>query len=405
LTYEQIILSHIKTNNSKIVLLILDGLGDIPHPDFDYKTPLEYADTPNLDRIAKKSMLGRCIPILPGITPGSGPAHLAVFGYDPIETQIGRGVLEAVGLNMRLKANDIAARSNFATVNEKGIITDRRAGRLSGDKADILCELLSSIDEIDGVKIKIKPGKEHRFVTVFSSDTRELGALCSDTDPLHEGAPVQKAAGNNPSSQYLADIVNKFTDKGMKLLKDKFPANAFLMRGFSAKPRIISMQSKYKLEAAAIAAYPMYRGIASLLGFSILPSADSIEELFEIYRENYNKYDYFYIHIKGTDKTGEDGDFSGKVQCIEKVDSALPVLFDCMPDVLCITGDHSSPALMHSHSWHPVPVLIHGKFCGYDRCQRFTEQDCISGGLGTFESKYLMGQLLANAGRLQKFGA
>ncbi len=405
MTYEEIIKKHILTNNSQIVLIILDGLGDIPHPDFDKKTPLEYAATPNLDYLAKNSMLGRIHPILPGITPGSGPAHLAVFGYDPLQHQIGRGVLEALGLDIKLKPNDIAARSNFASMDTKGIITDRRAGRIKDDKADALCELISSVSEIDGVRIKIKPGKEHRFVTVFSSETKELGSLISDTDPLHDDLPIQKAAGNNESSQFLADIVNKFTERGMELLKNEHPANAFLMRGFSSKPRILSIRDKYKLEAAAIAAYPMYRGIASLLGFSILPSAESIEELFEVYRKNSNKYNYFYIHIKGTDKAGEDGDFSGKVKCIESVDRALPHLLSKLPDVLCITGDHSSPALMHSHSWHPVPVLIHGKYCGFDPTQRFTESDSITGGLGDFESKYLMGLLLANAGRLQKFGA
>ena len=403
--YEEIIKDHILTNNSKIVLIIMDGLGDIPHPDFENKTPLEYAATPNLDDLTKSSMLGRISPILPGITPGSGPAHLAIFGYDPLQQQIGRGVLEALGLDMKLKSNDIAARSNFATIDSKGIIKDRRAGRISDDKGDALCELISSINEINGIKIKIKPGKEHRFVTVFSSEANELGSLVSDTDPLHDDLPIQKAVGNNKNSQYLADAINTFTEKSLELLKNEHPANAVLMRGLSSRPRILSMRDKYKLEAAAIAAYPMYRGIASLLGFSILPSAESIEELFEIYHKHSNKYDYFYIHIKGTDKTGEDGDFLGKAKCIEKVDKALPILLKNRPDVLCITGDHSSPALMHSHSWHPVPVLIHSKFCGSDASKRFTEIESTIGGLGDFESKYLMGLLLANAGRLQKFGA
>ncbi len=405
MTYEEIIKEHIVINNSKIVLIILDGLGDLPHPDFDNKTPLEYAVTPNLDYLTKSSMIGRIHPILYGITPGSGPAHLAVFGYDPLHHQIGRGVLEALGLGIKLESNDIAARSNFASINPKGIITDRRAGRIDDDKADVLCELISSISEIENVKIKIKPGKEHRFVTVFSSEQKELGSLISDTDPLHDDLPIRKAVGNNESSKYLADVINKFTERGLELLKNEHPANAFLMRGFSSKPRILSMRDKYKLEAAAIAAYPMYRGIASLLGFSILPAAESIEKLFEIYQNHSNKYNYFYIHIKGTDKSGEDGDFPGKVKCIETVDRALPLLLNELPDVLCITGDHSSPALMHSHSWHPVPVLIHGKYCGFDNTQRFTESNSITGGLGDFESKYLMGLLLANSGRLQKFGA
>lgn len=405
LTYEEILKTHIVHNNSRIVLLILDGLGDIPHPDFDYKTPLEYAKTPNLDALAQKSMLGRCSPICHGITPGSGPAHLAVFGYDPLKNQIGRGVLEALGLGIDLKSNEIAARSNFATLDKKGIIVDRRAGRIADDKADALCEVISEAKEIKGVKIKIKPGKEHRFVTVFSSKNHEIGSLVTDTDPLHEGSPIKEASGNNPASKLLAQVVNEFTQKGLELLKDSYPANAFLMRGFSSKPRILSMRDKYKFEAAAIAAYPMYKGIASLLGFSLLPVGESMIDLFQVYSRNVNKYDFFYIHVKDTDKSGEDGDFFGKVRNIEEVDRALPILLDNMPDVLCITGDHSSPCLMHSHSWHPVPVLIHSKYSGYDGAQRFTEKDAILGGLGHMESKYLMGLLLANAQRLKKFGA
>ncbi|MCG8481698.1 MAG: 2,3-bisphosphoglycerate-independent phosphoglycerate mutase [Clostridia bacterium] len=405
MTYDQIIKSHVVNNNSKIVLMILDGLGDLPHPDYGNKTPLEYAKTPNLDRLAKASILGRCCPIFPGITPGSGPAHLAVFGYDPIKNQIGRGILEASGLSMKLKSNEVAARSNFASMNDEGIITDRRAGRIGDDKADALCEVLCSIKEIDGVKIKIKPGKEHRFVTVFSPTDKEIGALITDTDPLHEGHPINKAEGKNPASKYLAEIINKFTHEGIKLLKDEFPANAFLMRGLSSKPRILSIKNKYKLEAAAIAAYPMYRGIASLLGFTVLDPSESIEGLFNIYHDSFNKYDFFFIHIKGTDKAGEDGDFISKTECIEKADKALPILLDEKPDVLCITGDHSTPALMHAHSWHPVPVLVHGRYSGGDDAKRLTERECIKGGLGYMESKYLMGILLANAGRLKKFGA
>lgn len=403
--YDEIISRHRISNNAQIVLLVLDGLGDLPNPEYDNKTPLEYAKTLNLDKLVKESVLGRIIPILPGITPGSGPAHLGLFGYDPLKNEIGRGVLEAIGLGIDLKSNEIAARSNFASINDDLIVTDRRAGRIEDSKGDMLCEALSTIKEIDGIKIKIKPGKEHRFVTVFSSEDKEIGSSLSDTDPQKNGMTILKSVGRNDSSQYLAEVVNKFTEKSLELLKNQYPANGILLRGFSSKPKIMSIDNKYKLSAAAIAEYPMYRGLASLLGFKLMPLADSIEGLFNCYLENKNKYDFFFIHVKGTDKSGEDGDFIAKVKCIEEVDRQIHKLVSAKADVICITGDHSTPALMGAHSWHPVPLLINGKYCGADRTSRFTENECIMGGVGTIESKYLMGLLLANAGKMKKFGA
>ncbi|WP_129600201.1 2,3-bisphosphoglycerate-independent phosphoglycerate mutase [Anaerophilus nitritogenes] len=403
--YEEIIQSTIKKNNSKIVLLVLDGLGDIRSPKFYSKTPLEYAHTPNLDQLAKKSVLGRMYPILPGITPGSGPGHLGLFGYDPLKNVIGRGVLEAIGIDFSLQAHDVAARCNFATINEESIITDRRAGRISTEITQKLCEILQTIKEIDGVEIIIKSGKGHRFVTIFRSKQKEIGSLINDTDPLVEGKAPLLANGKNTPSQFLAQVINKFMKKGYELLKEQFPANAFLLRGIASKPKIPSISEKYLLESAAIASYPMYRGIASLLGMTLLPAPDSIEGLFQTYVNYKQKYDFFFIHVKGTDQAGEDGDFDSKVKCIETVDKSLPILLDHMPDVLAITGDHSTPCVMRSHSFHPMPVLLHSDFSGIDDVDRFHENACNLGGLGFFESRYLMGLLLANAKRLDKFGA
>lgn len=405
MNYEQIIAHTVKKNNTKIVLLVLDGLGDIRNPKYDNKTPLEYAHTPNLDQLAVQSVLGRSYPILPGITPGSGPGHLALFGYDPVATTIGRGVLEAIGVGFELKHGDVAARCNFATMDQDGLIIDRRAGRISTDKTIELCNALRNIHEIDGIQILIEPGEGHRFVVVFRSKDKEIGSLINDTDPLTEKKPLLAAKGQNPPSQFLAEVINKFIAQGHELIKDQHPANAFLMRGIASKPTISSMRDKYLLESAAIATYPMYRGIASLLGMKLLPAPKSIEGLFHTYVEYMNKYDFFFIHVKGTDQAGEDGDFEGKVRCIEAVDQALPILLANKPHVLAITGDHSTPCLMHSHSFHPVPVLIHSEFCGVDDVVQFHENACNTGGLGFFESKYLMGLLLGNAKRLDKFGA
>lgn len=405
MNHEEILQSVIKCNNSKIVLIVLDGIGDIRNRDYNYKTPLEYAKTPNLDKLASESVLGRMIPVSLGITPGSGPGHVALFGYDPINITIGRGILEAVGLGLHLQDGDVAARCNFATIGENGKIIDRRAGRIATEKTIELCNILRSIKEIDGVEIIIEPGKGHRFVVIFRSKDKKIDSLINDTDPQTEGKAPLKAKGNNEASAFLASVINKFITKGFELLRSYPSTNAFLTRGFSKKPNLPSMREKYCLEAAAIAAYPMYRGIASLLGMKLLAAPDSIEGLFETYIKNKQKYDFFFIHVKGTDQAGEDGDFESKVSCIEKVDKALSILLESRPDVIAITGDHSSPCPMRSHSFHPVPILLNGQFSGRDDVVYFHENACNVGGLGFFESKYLMTLLLANAKRLNKFGA
>ncbi len=404
MNHEEILQSVIKCNNSKIVLIVMDGVGDIRNRDYHYKTPLEYAKTPNLDKLTSESVVGRMIPVSLGITPGSGPGHVGLFGYDPMDVTIGRGVLEAVGLGLHLEDGDVAARCNFATMND-GLITDRRAGRIPTEKTVELCNVLRSIKEIDGVEIIIEPGKGHRFVAIFRNKDKAIDSLINDTDPQVEGKPPLEAKGQNKASKFLASVVNKFIKRGFELLRDYPSTNAFLTRGFSKKPNLPSMREKYCLESAAIAAYPMYRGIASLLGMKLLTAPDSIDGLFETYLENKSKYDFFFIHVKGTDQAGEDGDFESKVNCIEKVDRALPILLKSRPDVIAVTADHSSPCPMRSHSFHPVPVLVNGEFSGTDDVVCFHENACNVGGLGFFESKYLMTLLLANGKRLNKFGA
>ncbi len=393
----------LKKNNSKIVMLVMDGLGDIRTKEFGNKSPLEYARTPNIDALVSESVCGRHIPVMPGITPGSGPGHLGIFGYDPIDVVIGRGVLEAVGLGLELKHGDIAARANFATLDGEGVVVDRRAGRISDGENKTLCGILSQIKEIDGVKVIVKPGKGHRFVVLLKG--AGLNAAVQDTDPQREGCAPLKAKPQKDEAAFTADIINKFVTNARTLLKEQKRANGVLLRGISERPKIPGFKEKYKLEAAAIASYPMYRGIADLLGMTLLPAPETIEGLFKTYIEFYNKYDFFFIHVKGTDQAGEDGEFLTKVDVIEKVDRALPILMEKKPEVLAITGDHSTPCAMYSHSWHPVPVLVSSQFCGVDDAVRFTENMCNIGGLGFFESKHLMTLLLANALRLDKYGA
>ncbi len=394
----------VQSNSNNIVLLIMDGVGDIPHKDFDNKTPLEYANTPNLDALAKISILGRHIPVMPGITPGSGPGHLGVFGYDPMEFEMGRGILEAAGMDMIIEEGDVAARCNFASADGTGIITDRRAGRISTDKCEEMCTLLSQhIKEINKVKIIIKPGLQHRFVLVFKG--MNLSEKLTDSDPLLEGKEPLMVKALSEEANFTADIANSFYKEARKVIKDLNPANSLLMRGFSSKPKIPSMQERFKLNPVCIAHYPMYRGLSRLVGMEVLESGVNPEDAFNVYKNNSSLYDYAFIHIKYTDSYGEDGNFEGKVKTIEAVDNALPILLKQEPSVLCITGDHSTPALMKSHSWHSVPVLINSDFCGYDDGVRFTENECNKGGLGIFYSKYLINYLLANAMRLSKYGA
>ena len=391
-------------NTTRIVLLVLDGLGDLPNASHDWKTPLEAARTPNLDRVAPISALGRLMPVGPGITPGSGPGHLALFGYDPIATVVGRGVLEALGAGVKLEKGDLAARANFCAVDGRGIVTDRRAGRIPTETCVRLVGLLSrGVGTIEDVEVRLEPGKGHRFVAVFHGPGLAEGV--SDADPHHEGAAVPVATALAPVAAKSARAVNAFLEKARAILKDEHPANGVLMRGISARPSLPGYAERFHLKAAAIAAYPMYRGVAELAGMSILPTGDSPGDAFDTARGGWGDFDFFFIHVKATDMAGEDGDFDAKVAAIESVDQVLPKLLDSRPDVLCITGDHSTPVPARGHSWHPVPVLIHAALSGADRAPRFHEAAARAGSLGTFASRDLMTLLLAHAGRLDKYGA
>lgn len=389
---------------SKIVLLVLDGLGDLPNPDQGGRTPLEAARTPNLDRIVPAAALGRILPVAPGITPGSGPGHLALFGYDPVETVVGRGVLEALGAGLELMKGDVAARANFCSVGADGVVTDRRAGRIASEVCAQLVERLQrGIARIEDVEVILKAGKGHRFVVVLRGPG--LAGGVSDADPHHEGVAIPRAMAQTPAAEKTARIANTFVARTREVLAKDHPANAVLARGLSARPRLPGYAERFKLRAAAIAAYPMYRGVAQLAGMSVLPVGEAPADAFAAARQRWSEFDFFFIHIKGTDMAGEDGNFKAKVETLETVDQALPALLALAPDVLCVTGDHSTPVMVRGHSWHPVPVLVHGRWCGADGSPRFHEKSAGAGSLGTFASHDLMAVLLANAGRLDKFGA
>jgi len=383
------------------VLLIIDGVGGLPHPKTG-KTELESAEKPNLDQIAKESVCGLIDPVSPGITPGSAPGHLAIFGYDPIKYNIGRGIIEALGIDLELKPGDIAARGNFCTIDSRGIITDRRAGRISTEKNAELCQLLNKI-AIDRVEILVTPVKEHRFVLILRGGG--LSWELTDSDPQQVGLAPKKIEALLPQAQRTAEIANEFVSQARTCLKNESLANMVLMRGFSQRPDIPFIPEIYKLKPAAIAIYPMYRGLARLVGMQILPAGGSITDQLESLHHHYKDYDFFFIHFKATDSRGEDGDFEAKVHAIEEVDAALPNLLKLNPDVLIVTADHSTPATLARHSWHSVPFMLRSRWCRPDDVSEFSERACLAGGMGRFPAVDIMPLAMANALKLDKFGA
>ncbi len=388
-------------NDSKIVMLVADGLGGLPMTAGG-KTELETANTPNLDALAVRGVQGGSIPVFPGIAPGSGPGHLGLFGYDPIQYQIGRCALEATGINFDLQPGDVAARCNFCTLDSAGKISDRRAGRIPSEESAPLAESLNVV-KIPGYEVFVRPVKEHRFVVVFRGPG--LAGEVDDTDPQATGVPPLVPKARDAASKKMAEVAAEFILQATALLKGQAKANGLTMRGFAARPTLPSYVEVYGLRAAAIAVYPMYKGLAQLVGMTNVGEAKTLEDQIELLAQHWNDYDFFFIHFKYTDSTGEDGNFDEKVRQIEKLDTAIPSIMKLNPTVMIVTGDHSTPSFLRSHSWHPVPTLLVSDCCRPDRCTAFSESDSVTGGLGQFEAKYLMPLALSNAGRMGKFGA
>jgi 2,3-bisphosphoglycerate-independent phosphoglycerate mutase len=390
-------------NDNKIIFLVLDGLGDIPNPAFSYLTPLEAAKKPNIDALATSAgVLGRIMPVGIGITPGSGPGHLSLFGYDPVTCEIGRGVLEVLGLNMDLQDGDLAARANFCTLKD-GVVIDRRAGRIPTEETERLCaKITEQIREIDGVKIIVKPGKSHRFAIIFRGGN--LSDKLTDADPHKDHRPLAYASAKSAEAEFSTRVVNDFITKVMEIFREEKVANGALLRGFSNKPALPPFSERYSLSALAIATYPMYRGIAKVLGMDVKEEPRDYGEAIRILKDNYGAYQFFFLHIKETDLAGEDGNFPEKVKVIEMVDSIMPEIYSLNPQAMVITGDHSTPCPLKGHSWHPVPLLLLTKTGEKDGLP-FHEKNCLLGSIGTMYSKDLMPLLLAHALRLDKYGA
>jgi 2,3-bisphosphoglycerate-independent phosphoglycerate mutase len=386
---------------TKIILVVADGLGGLPIEP-NGKTELETARTPNLDGLVREGACGLSIPVLPGITPGSGPGHLALFGYDPLQYRIGRGILESLGINFQVGPRDVAVRGNFCTVNGSGLITDRRAGRPTTERCQAMCRLLQDI-RIPGLEVFVEPVREHRFVVVFRGD--HLGDAVNDTDPQQTGHQPLEAKGADADSSNTARAVNTFVTEASRILKDQSPTNMVTLRGFARYPKIATMQKVYGLHPVAIAVYPMYRGLARLVGMEVAEAGSTLSDQIETLGKLWNQFDFFFLHYKYTDSTGEDGNFPAKVEMIEHLDEEIPKIRTLDPDVLIVTGDHSTPSKLRAHSWHPVPTLLWSPTCRPDPVTEFGESYCLHGGLGQFQARYLLAMALAHAGRLGKYGA
>jgi 2,3-bisphosphoglycerate-independent phosphoglycerate mutase len=385
---------------TKIILFVMDGLGGLPYQGL---TALEAAPTPHLDDLAKKSVCGLTDPVFRGIIPGSGPAHLALFGYPPTKYLLGRGILEALGVGVEVGKNDLVARGNFATLKEN-VIVDRRAGRIPTSENERLCQKLNTdLKTVMGTEVELYPGKEHRFVVKFHGE--ELSDKLSDADPQKENKPVTYTQPLADEAERTSKIVNSFIDETTLLLKNSSKANTVLLRGFSKFPAIPTLSELFKLKPLALAHYPMYQGLARLVGMDVFEVGPELEELISALESHFQDYDFFYVHMKKTDAAGEDGDFDSKRTAIEEADKYIPRLAALQPDVLVVTSDHSTPCLLKSHSWHPNPFLLHAQSALTDDVERFSERACAQGFLGRFQAVYAMTLMLAHAGKLKKFGA
>ncbi len=390
----------IASTPSKIVMLVADGLGGLPHPD-TRKSELETAHIPNLDALAQRSACGLTTPVEVGIAPGSGPGHLALFGYNPLKYIIGRGALEALGIGVELLPGDVAARGNFCTVDDDGLLTDRRAGRIATSLSAPLCERLDRI-EIPGVQLDVFPVQDYRFVLRLRGEG--LSEQIEETDPQREGVAPRPANAIVPEGQRTASIVQQFANEAGRILSEEQPANMVLLRGWAQLPNLPDFGEVYHLNPAAIAAYPMYRGLASVANMQIIPTGMTFGEEVDTLHANWDDHDFFFLHYKPADAAGEDGDFDAKVKCLEELDVHLPKILELEPDVLMVAGDHATPAIMASHSWHPVPFMLHSKLTLGEGVDGFNERACAQGSIGRIPAETIMLLALSHSGKLAKFG-
>ncbi len=385
---------------SKMVLLVVDGLGGLAHPDTG-KSELETAHIPNLDAMAQVSACGMTTPVMPGVAPGSGPGHLALFGYDPLKHMIGRGALEALGIDVELQPGDVAARGNFCTVDGDGLLVDRRAGRIPTGESAPICERLDRI-EIEGVQVDVFPVQDYRFVLRLRGDG--LSEAVTETDPQREGVAALPVRALNAGAERTAALVNEFVAEAARLMSEEERANMLLLRGFAQMPSLPPMGEVYRMDPAAIAAYPMYRGLATVAGMKVIPTGRHFADEVETLRNNYEAHDFFFIHYKPADAAGEDGDFDAKVQRLEELDPLIPAIRELEPEVFMVAGDHATPAITAGHSWHPVPFMLHSRLTRGEGVPAFSERECRLGSIGSIPATNVMLLGMSHAGKLAKYG-
>ncbi|MGB2822873.1 MAG: 2,3-bisphosphoglycerate-independent phosphoglycerate mutase [Phycisphaerae bacterium] len=401
-TYGKLISSLAKANDSRIVLLVMDGVGDC---DNDGRgTALQMAETPNLDALAARSALGLSVPVATGVTPGSGPGHLGLFGYDPLIYQVGRGVLSALGIEFDITPRDVAARLNFCTIDAEGNVADRRAGRIADDvNRRVLAAIREKLTPPEGVEVFFETEAEHRALMVLRGDG--LDDEVGDTDPQDVGvpplSPTRPPHGDSPTAKLVEGIIAQVR----AILADEPQANMILARGFAKYPDWPRFPDRFKLDPAAVAGYPMYRGVARLVGIPVVAEPTTAADICAETVKALADHTFVFSHFKYTDKTGEDGDLAGKIERIEEMDAALETLLGAEPDVLVITGDHSTPPSLKAHSWHPVPVLMKAPYLRGGDGPAFDEVACRAGQIGTIPAKELIPLAMAHAGKLEKFGA
>lgn len=396
----------VKPQGGRIVLVVLDGLGGLPHPTSGL-TELEAARTPNLDALAARSSLGMLIPVAPGVTPGSGPGHLALFGYHPMETVIGRGALSALGVGFELRPGDLAVRLNLATLDGDGRVVDRRAGRPSDAVGQAAVDRLregfqEGLGLPAGGEIFVEHEKEHRAVLVLRAPG--LDERLRDTDPQVEGVAPHAPEALDPAAKTASELLIRVLTRAREVLADGDPISGVLARGYAVHRGLPGLQERFGLKGVAIARYPMYRGVARLVGMEIAGPPNSDQEAVEILARGLGDFDFHFLHHKAPDARGEDGDFDAKVASIEAADRWMEEVAALDADVLMVTGDHSTPAAMAYHSWHAVPALIRSPWAR-PSAKEFGESACRAGELGILEARHLMSLALAHAGRLEKFGA
>ena len=385
---------------SKIVLLVVDGLGGLAHPDTGL-SELETARLPHLDAMAQESACGLTTPVLPGVAPGSGPGHLALFGYDPLKHIIGRGALEALGIDVELRPGDVAARGNFCTVDAQGLLTDRRAGRIPTELSAPICARIDRI-ELEGVQVDVFPVQDYRFVLRLRG--AGLSAAVAETDPQQTGVPALSARALNAGAEHTAGLVNQFVRQAAQLMAEEDRANMLLLRGFAQMPSLPPMGEVYRMNPAAIAAYPMYRGLATVAGMQVIPTGRHFADEVDTLRRNFAAHDFFFIHYKPADAAGEDGDFDAKVRCLEELDPLIPAIRELAPDVFMVAGDHSTPAITAGHSWHPVPFMLNSRLTRGEGMPAFSERTCRQGPLGSIPATSIMALGMSHAGKMAKYG-